>query len=162
MVTPGHSRHGLGRQGLTRRRLVASGSAALAAAAVPGVGRHAASPAAAQDNQVIIQVGGGAWEAAQDVAYFQPFQEETGIEVVRVPPADIGQLRAMVETGNVTFDSPSAIDPWHRMPVRRMVASSWGRYNFVLPYGQVIKRYDVSRTAEPVEQAAEPVVTAGA
>ena len=62
--------------------------------------------------------------------------------------------------GNVTFDSPSAVDPWHRMPVRRMVASSWGRYNFVLPHGKVIKRYDVARTAEPVEQA--PVISAGA
>lgn len=64
--------------------------------------------------------------------------------------------------GNVTFDSPSAVDPWHRMPVRRMVASSWGRYNFVLPFGEVIKRYEVTRTAEPVAPVDEPVVTAGA
>jgi len=64
--------------------------------------------------------------------------------------------------GNVTFDSPSAVDPWHRMPVRRMVASSWGRYNFVLPYGEVIKRYSPTRTAEPVAPADTPVVTAGA
>jgi hypothetical protein len=48
------------------------------------------------------------------------------------------------------------------MPVRRMVASSWGRYNFVLPYGEVIKRYDVTRTAEPVAPVDTPVVTAGA
>jgi len=61
--------------------------------------------------------------------------------------------------GNVTFDSPSAVDPWHRMPVRRMVAASWGRYNFVLPYGRVIKRYEAERTAEPVEP---PAVVAGA
>jgi hypothetical protein len=30
----------------------------------------------------------------------------------------------------------------------------------VLPHGKVIKRYEVTRTAEPVEQA--PVITAGA
>jgi hypothetical protein len=48
-------------------------------------------------------------------------------------------------------DSPSAVDPWHRLPVRRMVAATCGRYNFVLPYGRVIKRYGVERTAEPVE-----------
>ena len=59
----------------------------------------------------------------------------------------------------MTFDSPSAVDPWHRMPVRRMVAASWGRYNFVLPYGRVIKRYDVAVAAEPVEP---PAVVAGA
>ena len=55
--------------------------------------------------------------------------------------------------GNVTFDSPSAVDPWHRLPVRRMVGAAWGRYNFVLPYGRIIKRYDVGRMAEPVELA---------
>jgi len=43
--------------------------------------------------------------------------------------------------GNVTFDSPSVIDAYYRLPVRRMLAASWGRYNFVLPYGKVIKRY---------------------
>ena len=59
----------------------------------------------------------------------------------------------------MTFDSHSAVDPWHPMPVRRMVAASWGRYNFVLPYGRVIKRYDVSGTAEPVEP---PAIVAGA
>src|SRR5919204_448288 len=59
--------------------------------------------------------------------------------------------------GNLTFDSPSAVDPWHRLPVRRMVAAAWGHYNFVLPYGRVIKRYAVERTAEPVTQLAVPV-----
>jgi hypothetical protein len=39
------------------------------------------------------------------------------------------------------------------MPVRRMLASSWGRYNFVLPHGKVIKRYALASTAESVEQA---------
>jgi acetoacetate decarboxylase len=73
-----------------------------------------------------------------------------------------GRGEGFAGPGNVTFDSPSAVDPWHRMPVHRMVASSWGRYNFVLPYGEVIKRYDVTRTAEPVEQAPERVVAAGA
>jgi acetoacetate decarboxylase len=60
--------------------------------------------------------------------------------------------------GNVTFDSPSAVDPWCRLPVRQMLAATWGRYNFVLPYGRVIKRYTVERTAEPV---APPPVLAG-
>jgi hypothetical protein len=48
------------------------------------------------------------------------------------------------------------------MPVRRMVASSWGRYNFVLPYGEIIKRYDVTRTAEPVAPVDATPVAAGA
>jgi hypothetical protein len=61
--------------------------------------------------------------------------------------------------GNVTFDSPSAVDPWHRMPAHRMVAASWGRYNFVLPYGHLISVTDVATTAAPVEPpAVAPVV----
>jgi acetoacetate decarboxylase len=62
-----------------------------------------------------------------------------------------GRGEGFAGPGNVTFDSASAVDPWYRMPVRRMVAASWGRYNFVLPYGRVIKRYEVGRMAEPVE-----------
>src|SRR4029450_11233941 len=38
--------------------------------------------------------------------------------------------------GNVTFDSPSAFDPWHRMPVHRMGAARWGGEKFVLPAGR--------------------------
>jgi len=49
--------------------------------------------------------------------------------------------------GNVTFDSPSVITPYFRLPVRRVVAATWGRYNFVLPYGKVIKKYKPERPA---------------
>jgi putative spermidine/putrescine transport system substrate-binding protein len=100
---------GIGRPGLTRRQVLAGGAAAAAAAAVPNLERFGSHSAAAQDNQVIMTVGGGAWEAAQDVAYFQPFTEETGIEVVKVPEPEIAMIRAMVETGNVTFDLSSGI-----------------------------------------------------
>ena len=65
-----------------------------------------------------------------------------------------GRGEAFSGPGNVTFDSPSAVDPWHRLPVRRMVGAAWGRYNFVLPYGRIIKRYEVGRMAEPVEREA--------
>ncbi|MGH2616420.1 MAG: ABC transporter substrate-binding protein, partial [Thermomicrobiales bacterium] len=94
---------------LSRRQLLAGGSAALAAATVPGLGGSHAPSAAAQDNQVLISVGGGAWERAQDIAYFQPFTEETGIEVVKAPSVEIAQIRAMVETGNVTYDVSSGM-----------------------------------------------------
>ena len=52
-----------------------------------------------------------------------------------------GKGEGFVGPGNVTFDSPSAVDGYFRLPVKRMIASSWGRYNFVLSYGKVIKRY---------------------
>ena len=61
--------------------------------------------------------------------------------------------------GNVTFDSPSAVDPWHRMPVRRMVAASWGRYNFVAALRPRDQALRAAGAAEPVEP---PAVVAGA
>ena len=45
-----------------------------------------------------------------------------------------GKGEGFVGPGNVTFDSPSAVDGYFRLPVKRMIASSWGR-------GKVIKRY---------------------
>lgn len=49
--------------------------------------------------------------------------------------------------GNVSFDSPSVIDSWNRLPVKNVVAASWGYYNMVLPYGEVIKRYTATEAA---------------
>lgn len=49
--------------------------------------------------------------------------------------------------GSVTFDSPSVIDSWSRLPVNNMVAASWGYYNMVLPHGEVIKRYTAVEAA---------------
>ncbi len=84
MVHPRHDQRGLGQIGLSRCRQQATGSAAVATSVVPGSGRTQATSVAAKENQVIMTVGGGAWEAAQNVAYFQPFfKEETGIEIVR-------------------------------------------------------------------------------
>jgi len=56
-----------------------------------------------------------------------------------------GKGEGFVGPGNATFDSPSAVDGYFRLPVKKMIASSWGRYNFVLPHGKVIKRYEAVR-----------------
>lgn len=52
-----------------------------------------------------------------------------------------GRYEAFTGPGNVTFDSESVINPCFRLPVQKMVQSSWGYYNFTLPYGKVIKRF---------------------
>lgn len=109
MIHPRHDQRRAGQAGLSRRRLLATGSAALAATTMPGLDKHHVPSAAAQDNQIIMTSGGGAWEAAQDIAYFEPFTAETGIEIVKVPEPEIAQIRAMVETGNVTFDLSSGL-----------------------------------------------------
>ena len=47
---------------------------------------------------------GGAYQAAQRQAYFLPFQEKFGIQIVEDSPVEYAKIRSMVETGNVTWD----------------------------------------------------------
>ena len=47
---------------------------------------------------------GGAYQAAQRQAYFLPFQEKFGIELVEDSPVEYAKIRSMVTTGNVTWD----------------------------------------------------------
>jgi acetoacetate decarboxylase len=58
-----------------------------------------------------------------------------------------GKGEGFAGPGNVTFDSPSVIDSYFRLPVRRVLGGTWGRYNSVLPYGKVIKRFTPARPA---------------
>ncbi len=70
----------------------------------------------------------------------------TPVDFELVTGAD-GKGEGFAGPGNVTFDSPSVLDSWSRLPVGAMVGASWGYYNMVLPYGEVIKRYSVSEPA---------------
>ena len=47
---------------------------------------------------------GGAYQAAQRQAYFLPFQDRFGIQLVEDSPVEYAKIRSMVETGNVTWD----------------------------------------------------------
>ena len=47
---------------------------------------------------------GGAYQAAQRQAYFLPFQERFGIQILEDSPVEYAKLRSMVETSNVTWD----------------------------------------------------------
>lgn len=53
-----------------------------------------------------------------------------------------GQYEAFTGVGNVTFDSESVLNPCFRLPVLKMARASWGFYNFTLPYGKILKRYE--------------------
>ena len=47
---------------------------------------------------------GGAYQEAQRHAYFLPFQEKFGIQIVEDSPVEYAKVRAMVQTRNVTWD----------------------------------------------------------
>lgn len=55
--------------------------------------------------QVVVSGWGGAMQAAQETAYYQPFTELCGIEVVIAEQQpDSSKIMAMVETGNIEYD----------------------------------------------------------
>src|SRR5579883_1280925 len=55
-------------------------------------------PSLAGSGEVIITSGGGTWEQAQRVAFFDPFEKATGIKVVLVPE-DHAKLLDSVDAG---------------------------------------------------------------
>ena len=72
---------------------------ALALMAIVGI----VSPATARD--LTIVGWGGTTQAAHKIAYFDPFTKETGIKIVEDEwNGEMAKIRAMVETGNVTWD----------------------------------------------------------
>ncbi len=73
--------------------------AALSVAAIAGM----STAAIAQD--LTIVGWGGTTQAAHKPAYFEPFMKETGINVIEDEwNGELAKIRAMVETGNVTWD----------------------------------------------------------
>ena len=54
--------------------------------------------------EVAFTSWGGTTQEAQEKSWAEPFQAETGIKVLQDGPTDYGKLKAMVESGNVTWD----------------------------------------------------------
>ena len=79
------------------RRAVLAGGAALA---VPALIR----PLRAESQVVYVNTWGGSYTAAEQVAYFKPFTEATGIAVRTVAPVSLAKVKAQVKSGNYEFD----------------------------------------------------------
>jgi putative spermidine/putrescine transport system substrate-binding protein len=82
---------------VSRRRVLAGASVAAAVLAPP-------FPLRAQAKRMVYATWGGSWEKAIREAWFGPFMQKTGIEVVVAPGNTYGKLRAMVEAKNVEWD----------------------------------------------------------
>jgi len=74
----------------------------------------AARRAAAQENTIAVNTWGGSWTAAEEVAYFKPFTEKTGIKITTVAPVSFAKLKAQVQTRNYEWDVSSLNSPEHR------------------------------------------------
>ncbi|WP_198585991.1 ABC transporter substrate-binding protein [Pararhizobium haloflavum] len=67
----------------------------------------AATPALTQDaDSLTIVSWGGAYERSQQLAYYEPFTEETGVEILQESESANGLagIRSQVEAGNVSWD----------------------------------------------------------
>ncbi len=108
---------------LSRRKLLKLGGAfasasAMFAAGMPlvGVGAQDATPTSELPEiteipenlkgtgEVVVASWGGTFQAAQRQAYFEPFQELSGITVIEAEGPSIAQVQAMVDTGNIEWD----------------------------------------------------------
>jgi putative spermidine/putrescine transport system substrate-binding protein len=78
---------------------------------------NADEPSLKGSGEIVVTAGGGTWEAALRKAFFDPFQQETGIKVVVVPD-DRAKLLASVERGkpeaDITNLSASSLSTWLR------------------------------------------------
>jgi putative spermidine/putrescine transport system substrate-binding protein len=108
---------------LSRRKLLKLGGAfasasAMLAAGVPLVGVRAQDATPTSElpeiteipenlkgtGEVVVASWGGTFQAAQRQAYFEPFQELSGITVIEAEGPSIAQVQAMVDTGNIEWD----------------------------------------------------------
>jgi putative spermidine/putrescine transport system substrate-binding protein len=106
------------RRGYSRRDMLKTAAAAGATAVTTGTianraaagsastptRARAAHPRAQDAGRIVYATWGGSWEEAMRKAWFDPFTEKTGIEVVTVTGPDYGKLRAMVEAGSTEWD----------------------------------------------------------
>jgi putative spermidine/putrescine transport system substrate-binding protein len=92
----------------TRRLTIGISTAALAAV---GAVLFAGVAPAADSGQVVIASYGGSFQDAQDKAFFQPFAKATGTKVVGTTGTGYAKVKAMEESGNVTWDVVSAEGP---------------------------------------------------
>ena len=87
------------RPGLSRRSMLLSGAALTIAS--PFVQR---TTARAQNREIVVASWGGSRTTAMREVMFAPFEKATGIRVRDDGPPEAAKVKAMVETGNVTWD----------------------------------------------------------
>lgn len=94
---------------ITRRRLNIGISAAALASVSDVLFVGAAS--AGEPAEVVIASYGGSFQDAQAEALFEPYAKATGAKVIATPGTGYPKVKAMVESGSVTWDVVSAESP---------------------------------------------------
>jgi len=92
----------IGSRKIKRRHFLAAG-AAFGGAAAAGPFFHV-RPAKADKGQLVVVSWGGSWTKAMREHIFTGFERETGIKVLDDAPPNNAKVKAMVDSGNVTWD----------------------------------------------------------
>lgn len=85
--------------------------------------------------------GGGGSLSLRVIPSAEPDAPPSLAELIEVAGMDTVTHEAWAGTGTLSFDTASALDPWHSLPVVRVLGAAYTRYDFTLPYGRVLKRY---------------------
>lgn len=91
----------------SRRNFIKAGMALGATAAfarAPGI--------RAQGRQLVVVSWGGGYQDAQRKAWFEPFQKETGVEIIETSPTNYGKIKSMVTSGNTQWDVVDVDSDW--------------------------------------------------
>ena len=62
-------------------------------------------------------------------------------ELIQVLYTDRRVHEAWTGPATLRFDAESAFDPWHALPIRRVLLGVYSRFDFTLPHGRVLRRY---------------------
>jgi len=62
-------------------------------------------------------------------------------ELIQVPGTDYKIHEAWSGSATLHYDTSSALDPWHALPVRQVTGAVYSVYDFTLPHGRVVRRY---------------------
>jgi acetoacetate decarboxylase len=62
-------------------------------------------------------------------------------QLIETPAADWRGHEMWTGSGTLSFDCPTDLDPWHKLPVRHVKGAVYTRYDFTLPHGRVLKTY---------------------
>jgi putative spermidine/putrescine transport system substrate-binding protein len=97
------------KDGITRRQFNRRALGAAVAVTGPGLAgalgaRAAWAQAAKSSGEVVVCTWGGSYTESQKKAFFDPFEQETGIRVRVVGIPDLAKIQAMVQSHAVEWD----------------------------------------------------------
>jgi acetoacetate decarboxylase len=62
-------------------------------------------------------------------------------ELVQVLYTDRRVHEAWSGPATLQFEAESALDPWHALPIQKVLFGVYSRFDFTLPHGRVLRRY---------------------